>query len=48
MGSDRGFVSSQVTDKTVESGDRRIDESGDLQAGIGKPQAWHEGHLTMG
>lgn len=40
----------------VESGDRqdrrvsdhRIDESGDLRAGIGKPQAWHEGHLTMG
>ena len=44
MGSDHLAVSSQVTEKTVESGDRRIDESGDLPAGIGKPQAW----LTMG
>ena len=38
----------QVTNKRVESGDRRTDESGDRRAVIGMPQAWHEGHLTVG
>jgi hypothetical protein len=39
---------SQVTNSCIESGDRRIDESGDRQAGIVGPQTWREGHLTIG
>ena len=38
----------QVTNKRVESGDRRNDESGDRRAVIRMPQAWHEGYLTVG
>ena len=43
-----GSTASQVTNLVVESGDRRIDESGDRRAAIGTPQAWREGHLTRG
>ena len=34
-----GPMASQVTNHSVESGDRRIDESGDRRAAIGHPQA---------
>jgi hypothetical protein len=41
-------TASQVTNRRVESGDRRIVESGDRRAAIAAPQAWREGHLTGG
>jgi hypothetical protein len=41
-------TSNQVTSQCAESGDRRIDESGDRRASFAEPQAWHVGHLTRG
>lgn len=41
-------TASQVTNQCAESGDRRMDESGDRRAVIATPQACREGYLTRG